>query len=126
MHPVNKPRNKSEERAVERVRRLCLAQPCATEKLAWGEPTFRAGKMFAMMDTHHHGADHVAVLVPAEFGVQETLVKADPDRYFVPPYVGPSGWVGARITGKPDWKAIEELIEDAYRLMAPKPKAKKR
>jgi hypothetical protein len=129
MHPVNKPRNKAEERAIERVRRICLALPGATEKLAWGEPTFRAGKMFAMMDTHHHGADHVAVLVPAEFGVQETLVKADPARYFVPPYVGPSGWVGARIAGaggKPDWKAIEELMEDAYRLIAPRPKAKKR
>jgi hypothetical protein len=128
MHPVNKPRNKGEERAVERVRRICLALPGATEKLAWGEPTFRAGKMFAMMDTHHHGAEHVAVLVPAELGVQETLVKADPARYFVPPYVGPSGWVGARVSGtagKPDWKAIEELIEDAYRMIAPKPKAKR-
>ena len=126
MHPLNRTKNKAEERAVERVRRICLAKPEATEKLAWGEPTFRAGKMFAMMDTHHHGADHVAVLVPAEFGVQETLVKADPVRYFVPPYVGSSGWVCARITGKPDWKAIEELIDDAYRLIAPKPKAKRR
>src|SRR5471030_272360 len=126
MHPVNKPRNKAEERAIERVRLIFFALPGATEKLAWGDPTFRAGKMFAMMDTHHHGADHVAVLVPAELGAQETLVKADPDRYFVPPYVGPSGWIGARITGKPDWKAIEELIEDAYRLIAPKPKAKRR
>jgi hypothetical protein len=122
MHPVKKPTKSAEVRAIERVRRICLALPGATEKLAWGEPTFRAGKMFAMMDTHHHGADHVAVLVPAELGVQETLVKADPERYFVPPYVGPSGWVGARITGKPDWKAIEELIADAYRLIEAKPK----
>jgi hypothetical protein len=122
MHPLKRTRNKTEERAVERVRRLCLALPGASEKLAWGEPTFRAGKMFAMMDTHHHGADHVAVLVPAELGVQETLVKLDPKRYFVPPYVGPSGWVGARITGKPDWKAIEGLIKDAYGLVAKKPK----
>jgi hypothetical protein len=126
MHPVNRPRTKAEERAIERVRRICLALPGATEKLAWGEPTFRAGKMFAMLDTHHHGADHVAVLVPAEFGVQETLVKADPARYFVPPYVGPSGWVGARISGKPDWQAIEGLIRDGYEMVARKPKAKPR
>ena len=48
------------------------------------------------------GGDFETALVPAEFGVQETLVKADPDRYFVPPYVGSSGWVGARLTGKPE------------------------
>src|SRR5438067_13605497 len=117
MHPINKARNKAEERAIDRVRRICLALPGATEKLAWGEPTFRAGKIFAMMDTHHHGADHVAVVVPAELGAQEMLVKADPARYFVPPYVGSSGWVGVRITGKPDWEAVEALIEDAYRLI---------
>jgi hypothetical protein len=122
VHPIKRTKNKTEERAVERVRKLCLALPGASEKLAWGEPTFRAGKMFAMMDTHHHGADHVAVLVPAELGVQETLVKLDPKRYFVPPYVGPSGWVGARITGKPDWEAIAGLIKDAYELVAKKPK----
>lgn len=122
MHPIKRTKNKSEERAVERVRKICLAMPGASEKLAWGEPTFRAGKMFAMMDTHHHGAEHVAVLVPAELGVQETLVKLDSQRYFVPPYVGPSGWVGARITGKPDWEAIEGLIRDAYELVAKKPK----
>src|SRR3954447_13558587 len=126
MHPLKRTKNKAEDRAIERVRRICLAKPDATEKLAWGEPTFRAGKIFAMIDTHHHGADHVAVVVPAELGAQETLVRADPERYFVPPYVGSSGWVGARISGKPDWKAIEDLIEDAYRLIAPKPKAKKK
>jgi hypothetical protein len=119
MHPLKRARSKAEERAIDRVRRICLSLPEATEKLAWGEPTFRAGKIFAMMDTHHHGADHVAVVIPAAFGVQEMLVKADPARFFVPPYVGGSGWIGARIDRSPDWSAIEELLQEAYRLIAP-------
>src|SRR3954468_18049004 len=88
MHPIKRARTKAEEKAIDRVRRICLALPGASEKLAWGEPTFRAGKIFAMMDTHHHGADHVAVVVPAGFGAQEMLIAADPARFFVPPYVG--------------------------------------
>lgn len=117
MHPLKRARSKAEEKAIERVRRFCLSLPEATEKLAWGEPTFRAGKIFAMMDTHHHGADHVAVVMPAGFGVQEMLVKADPERYYVPPYVGVHGWVGARIDEKPDWGAVESLLRDAYDMI---------
>jgi hypothetical protein len=117
---VNRAKSKSEQQAIDRVRRICLALPEATEKLAWGEPTFRAGKIFAMMDTHHHGAGHVAVVVPAAFGLQETLVAADPDHFFVPPYVGVHGWIGARIDRSPEWGAIEGLIKDAYRMIAPR------
>lgn len=125
MHPVNQARTKAEQRAIDRVRRICLALPGAAEKLAWGEPTFRAGKMFAMMDTHHHNAEHVAVLMPAAFGVQELLVKADPERFFVPPYVGSQGWVGARIDRSPDWPAIEGLLKEAYQLVRKPARAKK-
>jgi hypothetical protein len=117
-HPIKLPRTKVDERAIERLRRLCLALPDATEKLAWGEPTWRAGKIFAQMDTHHHGAEHVAVWLPAAFGVQEALVAAHPAVFFVPPYVGVKGWIGVRIDRSPDWKAIAQLVEDAYRLVA--------
>jgi hypothetical protein len=119
MHPINRARTKAEQRAIERVRRVCLALPEATEKLAWGEPTFRAGKIFAMMDTHHHGAEHVAVVIPAALGAQETLVAADPSRFYVPPYVGAQGFIGVRIDGSPDWGMIENLLTEAYRLIAP-------
>ena len=119
MHPIKRAVNQAEQRAIDRVRRICLSFPETTEKLAWGEPTFRAGKIFAMMDTHHHGAEHVAVVMPAEFGVQETLVKADPERFFVPPYVGSRGWIGVRLDRSPDWAAIEALLLDAYRVTTP-------
>jgi hypothetical protein len=48
------------------------------------------------------------------------MVKANPDRFFVPPYVGPSGWIGIRLDGDPDWREVRELMRDAYRIIAPK------
>jgi predicted DNA-binding protein (MmcQ/YjbR family) len=47
-------------------------------------------------------------------------VRAAPKRFFVPPYVGPSGWVGVYLDGKTDWAELEELLRDAYQLTAPK------
>ena len=100
---------------VARLRAICLGLPDTTEKIAWGEPTWRVhGRLFAQLDDHHHGADHLAVWLPAALGVQELLVTSDPRRYFVPPYVGPSGWVGVRIDGRPSWRVVTTLVKDAY------------
>ena len=106
---------------VERLRAICLALPEATEKIAWGEPTFRVrDKLFAQLDDHHHGAEHLGVWLAASLGVQEMLVFSDPVRYFVPPYVGKRGWIGVRLDKKVDWRALERLVEEAYRQVAPK------
>jgi predicted DNA-binding protein (MmcQ/YjbR family) len=37
-----------------------------------------------------------------------------------PPYVGSKGWVGVALTVDQDWDEIADLIEDSYRLVAPK------
>jgi len=113
-HPIQVPKDGG--KAAARVRKICLALPDVTEKLAWGEPTWRAhGRLFAQMDTHHHGADHIAVWLPAPEGAQEELVESDPAHFFVPPYVGHKGWIGARVDNRPDWTLVAALIEQAYR-----------
>jgi hypothetical protein len=105
---------------IERLRAICLALPEATEKIAWGEPTWRVrGKLFAQLDDHHHGADHLAVWLPAPLGEQEAMIFADPARFFRPPYVGPRGWVGVRIDRRPNWTQVATLVEQAYRQVAP-------
>jgi len=105
---------------VDRLRAICLALPEATEKLAWSEPTWRVrGKLFAQLDDHHHGADHLAVWLPAPLGEQEAMIFTDPERFFRPPYVGPRGWVGVRIDGKVDWSVVAALVAQAYGLVAP-------
>jgi hypothetical protein len=67
-----------------------------------------------MFDDHHHGAEHVAVWLPMPRGAQETLIEADPARYFRPPYVGPSGWIGVVLDRRPDWESVATLARDAY------------
>jgi hypothetical protein len=109
---------------IERLRTICLALSQATEKIAWGEPTFRVGgKLFAQVDNHHHGAEHVAVWLAMPLGAQEGLVYADPRRFFVPPYVGKRGWVGVRIDNRPNWRQVEELVREAYQFVAPRRRA---
>jgi hypothetical protein len=106
-----------------RLRKLCLALPEAHEVEAWGEPTFRVrNKLFAMYaaPNNHHGAGRAAVWCKAAPGNQALMVRAEPERYFVPPYVGPSGWVGVWLDKRPDWKEVGELMRDSYRLVAPK------
>lgn len=107
---------------IDRVREICLALPEAAEKEAWGEATFRVrGKMFAMCDINHHDSGHVAIWCKAPEGAQEILVGSDPQRFFVPPYVGKSGWIGIRLDdGDVDWDEVADLIADSYRMTAPK------
>ena len=106
-----------------RLRKVCLALPEAHEVEAWGEPTFRVkNKLFAMhasSDTHH-GDGREGVWIKSEHVTQDMLVRAEPKRYFVPPYVGKSGWVGAFIDRGADWEIVADLLRDAYRLTAPK------
>jgi hypothetical protein len=105
---------------LERVREICLALPSATEKIAWGEPTWRAGKIFVMMNTYHHGDPHLSIVCNAADGVQETLVAAEPKHFYRPPYVGGAGWIGVRLDTGLDWDVVASLIKDAYRATAPK------
>jgi hypothetical protein len=104
-----------------RLRRTCLELPEAHEKEAWGAPTFRVNKkLFVHYHNNHHGDGRVAAWCKALPDEQQDLVELDPERFFVPPYVGPSGWVGIRLDRKPDWKIVEDVIERAYRHIAPK------
>ncbi|MEO3809013.1 MmcQ/YjbR family DNA-binding protein [Sphaerisporangium sp. B11E5] len=107
-----------EEDALARVRKLCLSLPEAVEKSFGGHtaPSFRVrDKLFVMTSE-----DGTSMTFKAAPGIQEALVSSAPDRYFVPAYVGTKGWVGARLDTPQDWSELAELIEDSYRLIAPK------
>jgi hypothetical protein len=109
-------------RALTRLRKLCLALPEAHEVEAWGEPTFRVrNKLFAMYASpeSHHGAGRPAVWLKATRVNQSIMVETEPEHFFVPPYVGPSGWVGVWLDGA-EWNVLRELLRDAYLIVAPK------
>jgi predicted DNA-binding protein (MmcQ/YjbR family) len=107
---------------LKRVRKLCLGLPEASEKEAWGGPTFRVRgqKMFAMYMDNHHGNGRVALWLNAPPGAQDELVESDPERFFVPPYMGARGWIGVQLDRRPDWELVAELVEASYRRVAPR------
>ncbi len=54
-------------------------------------------------------------------GDNVALVRAQPDRFYLPAYIGSRGWVALRLdTGEVDWEEAAELVTGSYRLTAPK------
>jgi predicted DNA-binding protein (MmcQ/YjbR family) len=106
------------KKITDQLRAICLVLPEATEKEAWGDPTFRVrDKIFAM---EKRGDGRVSVWLKAPEGFQQMIVGADPETFFVPPYVGHKGWIGIRLDKRPDWPEVAKMIERSYRLVAPK------
>jgi predicted DNA-binding protein (MmcQ/YjbR family) len=116
-----------------RLRKLqvvCLALPETTEHTE-GTPVldhharlaavFRVDRRsFAWFLDNHHGDGLVAVACKTMPGRASRLVERDGERYYLPPYLRRSGWVGLRLDhGDVDWREVAELVEDSYRLVAP-------
>jgi len=109
------------ERTLQSLREICLALPETTERLSHGAPTFfvRGKRAFLMVLSDHHGDGRFAIWCAAASGTQGMLVDADPDRFFVPPYVGHRGWLGVRLDRGLDWDELAGIAEDAYAEVAP-------
>lgn len=108
--------------SLKRVRGVCLALPEAFEQEAWGEPTFRVRKrIFAMFAAagNHHGRGRDGLWLAAPLGVQEIVVRSEPDKFFVPPYVGVKGWIGVNV-GAVDGDELRSLAVQSYCIVAPK------
>jgi predicted DNA-binding protein (MmcQ/YjbR family) len=107
----------------ERIGEVCLGLPEAELKPFGGHtaPAYRVrDKLFVMTSE-----DGTSMTLKARPGVQQALVGDDPERFFVPPYVGSKGWVGIRLRSEDgwvdhDWDEIADLIEQSYRMTAPK------
>jgi len=102
------------------VREVCLWLPDAQEFLSHGSPNFRVcGKTFASYVVNHHGDGRVALWLNAPAGSQELHVRAEPKHFFVPPYVGPRGWLGVNLDRGIDWQRIAALVREGYEKVAP-------
>jgi hypothetical protein len=111
----------TQDGSLERVRAICLGLPEVTERPSHGAPTFfiRGKRSFAMVLANHHGDGRFAIWCAAPEGMQRSLVEAEPERFFVPPYVGVRGWLGVRLDGRVDWEEIAGILEDAFAEVAP-------
>jgi hypothetical protein len=105
-----------------RVRKVCLSLPETTERESHGAPSFfiRDKVCFVNYMDNHHEDGRLALWCACPSGMRDGLVKAQPDHYFVPPYVGFRGWIGVRLDREPNWDDIERVVRDAYVTVAPK------
>lgn len=107
---------------VERVRRAAMALPQATEQAEWGEPTWRVNrKVFAMHAgaASRHTAGHQSLWCVAPLGVQEIMIRSEPEKFFRPPHVGSKGWFGVRLDAVDD-DELRQLLVQSYCEVAPK------
>ena len=110
-----------DETKQQRIRIAREAERRFDQKVAWGAPTFRVNnKLFVHYRNNHHGDGRIAAWCKSLPDRQMDLVEVDSELFFIPPYVGPSGWVGVRLDRTPDWSTVSDLVEQAYRLVAPK------
>ncbi len=105
-----------------RLTKICLALPEAERRDSGDHAAFRVRKRnFAYFLNSHHGDGIVSVACKALPGDNTELARAQPERFYLPAYVGPRGWVALRLdAGEIDWDEVAELVATSYRLVAPK------
>jgi len=121
MHPIM-PTSKAGKPLLAEIEKIALALPGAVKIINHGRPAFAVGeKTFVMFLDNHHGDERIAIWCKAPPGDQADMVESDPKRYFVPPYVGPRGWIGVRVDlPKTNWKTIASIIRESWSMTAPK------
>jgi predicted DNA-binding protein (MmcQ/YjbR family) len=99
---------------------IMVGLPETEEFLSHGSPTFRVrGKIFAGYTINHHGDGRVALILLAPRGAQAAFTKLNPNAYFIPPYVGPKGWLGIELDKGLGWQTVYQHVKDAYEMAAP-------
>ncbi|HEX2473674.1 MAG TPA: MmcQ/YjbR family DNA-binding protein [Lacipirellulaceae bacterium] len=111
---------RTERTISDAVRDVMASLPETEEFVSHGAPTFRVrGRVFASYTINHHGDGRVALVLMAPRGAQAAFTKLNPDAYFVPPYVGPKGWLGIELDKGLGWETIREHAREAYEMVAP-------
>ena len=102
---------------------ICEGLPEAVVDVA-GEShlAFRIRKrIFAYYLFDHHGDGIIAFTCKSSLSDQRRLVKEDPISFFVPPYLGPKGWIAIRLDlDEVDWDTVSQLARRAYQDLAPR------
>jgi phosphoribosylglycinamide formyltransferase-1 len=110
-----------------RITAMCRALPGTDHTDSGDHSIYRVrGKVFAYFLDDHHGDGIVSVCVKSELGENVDRAHREPERFYLPAYIGPRGWFGFRLDrGRVRWREVEEVIERSYRLTAPKTLLKK-
>jgi predicted DNA-binding protein (MmcQ/YjbR family) len=109
------------EATLKRLRSLCLSLPETSETTSWGHPNFKAGtKTFVAFERVKGRASIAFRLEPDDVG---RLLQRK--QFFATPY-GRGLWASLWADGPLDWRAVRDLVERSYRVVALKPKSGQR
>jgi hypothetical protein len=117
----------ADDPCLSRVRGICLALPGADEKVSHGRPNFFTRKVFAVYGGSLKG-DHQAEIARSALlflpDADDRLALVEDERFFVPAYVGTTGWLGLSFVlaggcEAVDWDEVAELVDASYRNTAP-------
>ena len=118
-HPA---RYEPDDRYLARLRAICLALPEAAEKDSHGHPNFYTKKVFAVFggvvkgDHGSHRWSQSVLVLPDLLSREASLSD---QRFFVPGYYGPYGWIGLDFrAAEVDWDEVADLVEQSYRNTA--------
>ncbi len=116
------PKRLTEDPRLTRLTKICLALPESKRRTQHSHAGFTVGKRtFAYFLDNHHRDGIVAVACKALPGDNTALLRANPDRFYLPAYIGPRGWVALRLDrGSIDWIEVRELVLTSYQQVAPR------
>jgi len=119
--PANLPPKRVRE-ILEKLSEICVALPEVERRDVNDHADYRVrGKVFAYFLNNHHGDNIVSVCCKSALGENVDRASREPERFYLPPYIGPRGWFGLRLDGEAiDWSEVRNLVELSYRLVAPK------
>jgi hypothetical protein len=111
-----------EDPRLVRVTKICLALPEVTRRCSGPHAAFLVRKKnFAYFLNDHHGDGIAGIACKVIAGDNAALIRANPERFYMPAYIGSKGWVGLRLDARAvDWDEAAELIIGSYQLLAPK------
>jgi predicted DNA-binding protein (MmcQ/YjbR family) len=107
---------------LDKLTKLCMSLPEVERNVHGDHADFRVrGKVFAYFLNDHHGDGIVSVSCRSQLGENVDRASRDPERFYLPAYIGARGWFGMRLDGPSvNWSEVENIVENSYRLAAPK------
>lgn len=101
---------------LKQVRTICLRFPDAHETETWGKPHFRVGEKIFAGFGDEDGLPKLGFKLEMSHAKQIVNLPA----FTKAKYVGHKGWVSMDCTAVQNWDLVAELVEESYRLIAPK------